>query len=148
MNDPLELYCVVRRGLVATQGGVWKLPADAWREYLMILMWETRHGATLFAEMNGGDVKLVSETFDPSVILRPSETRSPHHDDRCSVESPGIDPRAVGQDDCPGNGPNRHPVQPQVGPTLRPQEPAIWLVVVWLVVVVLMAATAKYGVLP
>lgn len=145
MNNPLELYCVVRHGLVATQGGVWKLPRDAWREYLMILMWQTKQGATLFAEMNGGTVQLVSETFDPSVILAPPETRSPEDDHRRSVESPGTDPRAVGPDGGPGAGVDSHSAQSQMGAPVRNSDSFRWLVWTYLLVMLILAMNAITG---
>lgn len=51
--------------------------AMAWRELRRVLTWETERGAQLFADMNGGTVKPLSEVFDHTVILAPLETHSP-----------------------------------------------------------------------
>lgn len=146
-NIMTEHYCVIRLGLIAMHNGMWYTPQEAWRAWKSILYWYTETGAQRFVDMNGGEVKHVSEVFDASVILALTETRRWEHDRR-SIEETGIDPHGVGSDGGPGDGPYRDPVQPQVGPSVRAQEPAVWLVVIWLVVMVLLAVTAEYGVLP
>lgn len=61
-------------GVVACRAGVWRTPAEAWRNVGNVLTWETEDGAQLFADMNGGTVTPFSEVFDQTVILSPLET--------------------------------------------------------------------------
>jgi hypothetical protein len=151
----MDTYAVTRPSSIGTvvachfpDGTEWMGLREAWRHWTFILTWETEHGAEQFAAMNGGTVTPLAEVFDPSVILGPSETRSPQHDRR-SAESPRIDPPGVGPDGGTGSGTYRDTVrQPEMVRPVSRDEPATWLVVVWLVVVLLLAITAKYGVVP
>lgn len=79
MGRPVNApYCVTLPGLgaVACRAGIadgvsWRLYSDAWRCVGNILTWDTEDGAQLFADMNGGTVKPLSEVFDHTVILPP-----------------------------------------------------------------------------
>lgn len=83
-------YCVVlpALGVVAcrvtilsvtpeTAYDVWRLLPTAWRDLDHVLTWDTQEGAQLFADMNGGTVKSLSEVFDHTVILAPSDSQPP-----------------------------------------------------------------------
>lgn len=78
---PLAAYCVVLpvHNTVACKsnhwGFSWYSRPDAWRNLPQVLTWDTQEGAQLFADMNGGTVKPLSEVFDQSVILPTTESQ-------------------------------------------------------------------------
>lgn len=70
------LYCVMRAGTVACRCPhalacpvEWYPLRTAWRALDHVSTWDTQDGAQLFADMNGGNVTLLSEVFRGPGIL-------------------------------------------------------------------------------